>query len=99
MIRNVFPEEKRAAVVDLVLLRLSSGSVGGNIGVNRKAGDLIWETYCEAPNAPIDAALIHEVILVGVGTFNEIVKQVREVVAGLSPWTCMEDGDDGMIWN
>ena len=86
VIRNVFPEHKRSAVVSLLtLLTKSQGAVGGSVGVHPTAGDLMWRTYCQARGVAVDAALIHEVITVGVGHFDEMVKQVRELVAGHLP--------------
>lgn len=99
-IRNVFPEEKRTTVVRLLKnLTQSRGAVGGAIGIHATAGDLMWRTYCEARGVPVDGQLVHEVMYVGVGTFHEMVQQVRKLVEGVHPWTDWSaDGEDAH-WN
>ncbi len=100
VIRNVFPEDKRFAVTRLLrLLTQSRGKVGGTVGIHPSAGDLMWKTHCQAPGVPIDAALIDEVITVGIGHFDEMVKQVRELVAGTLPYMPTDNDDESMFWN
>jgi hypothetical protein len=83
LIRNVFPGENPNTVRNLLELLIEPQSqIGGRIGISR-SGDLQWMTYCEAPGCPVDEALVHEVITVGVGKFNQIVSQVRPIIATL----------------
>ncbi len=56
VIRNVFPDALRLRVTNLLdYLRQKPSGVGGSIGINQVAGDLMWKTYCESPNTSLDA--------------------------------------------
>lgn len=92
IIRNVFPDHMRAAVMSL-LQTSTPGNVGGVLGIGARSGDLAWKTFCEAPSGKMDVELIDEVIKVGVGTFDATVVKVQQLVNSrlLGGW----DGGDG----
>jgi hypothetical protein len=87
LICNVFPESKREAVISFLSAVVTTpGEIGGTIGISKTARDLTWMTFCQLRKASvIGEALIEEVLTLGVGSFDQTVKQVQQFLFETGP--------------